>query len=178
MAGSFGVSGILPIYKNLIKSKIDFQTVLITGKNKKLYDELSDFIKSERDKNSHVRKTKLIYFTDEVYKFMQVSDLIITKPGGMTVSEALISGLPIAAFDAIPGQEEENAEFLIKNNMGVRISKDKNCLFTIENLLMNKEQLNSIKNSCNMFKEVVSNKSIYNLIKKLAESRKCSFAAT
>ena len=54
---------------------------------------------------------------------MSISDLIITKPGGLTVSEALACKLPMALFNAIPGQEEENAEFLVKNNMAVKIGK-------------------------------------------------------
>ncbi len=42
---------------------------------------------------------------------MQASDLIITKPGGLTVTEALASNLPLLVFNSIPGQEEDNADF-------------------------------------------------------------------
>ena len=52
------------------------------------------------------QKTKLILFTQKVEQYMQASDLIITKPGGLTVTEALASNLPLLVFNSIPGQEE------------------------------------------------------------------------
>ncbi len=59
------------------------------------------------------KKTKLVFFTNEVENYMHASDLLITKPGGLTVSEALACNIPLAVFDAIPGQEEDNADFLL-----------------------------------------------------------------
>ena len=53
-----------------------------------------------------------IGFTDRVADYMHAGDLLITKPGGLTVSEALAAGIPLAVFDPIPGQEEDNANFL------------------------------------------------------------------
>ena len=50
---------------------------------------------------------------------MAVSDLVITKPGGLTSTEALVSNLPIIAINPIPGQEEDNARFLEHNNVGI-----------------------------------------------------------
>ena len=111
-----------------------------------------------------------MYFTNEVYKFMKTADLVITKPGGLTVSEALASGLPMVIFDAIPGQEKENADFLIKNNMGIRISTNGNCVPVIEKLLTEPDLLKSMQNSCKIYSQFMSNESIYNLIKKLAKN--------
>ena len=169
MAGSFGVKDVLPIYTNLVKSTLNFQIVLITGKNKTLYEKLYFYIENNKEKNKNIKNTRLIYFTDEVYKFMRVSDLIITKPGGLTVSEALVSNLPLAVFDSIPGQEKENAEFLIKNKMGIRLSKSKNCLREVEELLINEDQLKIMQDSCRKHSQCVSNKSTYALIESLAK---------
>ncbi len=169
MAGSFGVKNIFPIYTNLMNSEVNFQTILITGKNKKVYDDIFKFMELKKDVIDNVRRTKLIYFTNEVYKFMQAADLIITKPGGLTVSEALASSLPIVIIDAIPGPEVENADFLVKNHMGIRISKNKNCLTEIEKLLKDEKQLRTMKNSCKVYSQSMSSKSIYSLIKKLAK---------
>ena len=49
---------------------------------------------------------------------MSVSDLVITKPGGLTTTESLASGLPIIVINPMPGQEEGNAKF-IENNQTV-----------------------------------------------------------
>lgn len=191
MAGSFGVTNILKIYNSIVKIDEDFQIIVITGKNQRLYEAFNRIIyKSRRnkpdhtlhlkkhrltDEYSHARKqikvkikphkpTKLLYFTNEVDKYMQISDLIITKPGGLTVSEALACNLPMAIFDAIPGQEEENADFLIDNNMAVKIQKGENCTQTIRSLLSDRERLRRMKQSCETFDKSNSSKNIYEQI--------------
>lgn len=186
MAGSFGVTDILKIYANISRINMDFQIIVITGRNKKLYSSFEKMLNNE-PKNVLVNKilgsrniilrnhlsikerkdTKLIFFTNEVHKYMQISDLIITKPGGLTVSEALACNLPMAIFDAIPGQEEENAEFLIDNNMAVRIEKGISCERTIMELLEQNEKFKSMKVSCKSFDKSNSMQNIFELIKKL-----------
>ncbi len=171
MAGSFGVTNILKIYKNINKIDLDFQIIIITGKNQHLYEEFDKII----NKNSYTsnsspqnnKTTKLLYFTNEVHKYMHISDLIITKPGGLTTSEALACNLPMAIFDAIPGQEEENAQFLISNNMAVKLEKDSNCAETIKKLLSNQQLLESMKNSCMSFDKSRSKENILSEIKRL-----------
>ena len=64
---------------------------------------------------------------------MSVADLVITKPGGLTTTESLASGLPLIVIDPLPGQEEENAKFVEKNGAGIWIRKNDN----IEKILLN-----------------------------------------
>ena len=197
MAGSFGVTDIIKIYNDIVKINLDFQIIVITGRNKKLYETFEKRLKKgpklsnisrrrklkrtfkikSKKKISVIRKrrrkkmgrkpTRLLYFTNEVDKYMQVSDLIITKPGGLTVSEALACNLPMAIFDAIPGQEEENAEFLIDNNMAVKIGKGKTCVKTIENLLTQEDTLEHMKLSCKSFDKSASTENIFMEINRL-----------
>ena len=75
---------------------------------------------------------------------MYVADLIVTKPGGLTVSEAIASTLPMAIFKAYPGQEEDNAVYLERNNMAVRLPK-KNSGKVVHDLLLNPKKLNEMK---------------------------------
>ena len=182
MAGSFRVTNILRIYHNIIKIELDFQIIVITGRNQRLYDAFAKILQKQNEakprrkvriwedgsevktvplKEKPKKPTKLLFFTKEVYKYMQISDLIITKPGGLTVSEALACNLPMAIFDAIPGQEEENADFLIDNNMAVRIQKGSSCADTIYNLLANRDQLEKMKQSCQTFDKSKSSENIY-----------------
>ena len=75
MAGSFGVKNILAIYEDIIDINYDFKLIIITGKNKKLYEKFKEKVAlSNRD-------IELIYFTDEIVKYMKCADMIITKPG-------------------------------------------------------------------------------------------------
>ena len=199
MAGSFGVTNILRIYNNIVKIDVDFQVIVITGKNQRLYEAFNRIItKSNQIKPDRVVKistkiagkaevktkipvklkakpkknTKLLYFTNEVDKYMQIADLIITKPGGLTVSEALACNLPMAIFDAIPGQEEENADFLIDNNMAVKIQKGVSCADSIRSLLSNRQKLEEMKQSCQTFDKSNSSENIFLQIKKLTEDAK------
>jgi processive 1,2-diacylglycerol beta-glucosyltransferase len=198
MAGSCGFANVMKIYRKLQSIESEFQVIIITGKNKKLYQKMQDLvenketrkkikllskisdktpqlkhlrflkkIKDRNKKNTTYKKTKIIYYTDEVDKYMWVSDLIITKPGGLTVSEALACNLPMALFDAIPGQEEENADFLVGNNMAVKLDSGKSTSEIIKNLLLNPLKLDSMKYSCESFDKSDSLKNIFNLVQEL-----------
>ncbi len=196
MAGSCGLTNIEKIYNELQSIKQDFQIIIITGKNKKLYENMQNvisgkktdirdkilakisekapelkrmkFIKkyqSETQSNKYPKNTQLIYFTNEVEKYMSVSDLILTKPGGLTVSEALACNLPMALYDAIPGQEEENANFLVSNNMAVKLSSSDDISKTVSELISDPEKLQAMKYNCINFDKSDSLKNIFNLMK-------------
>ena len=111
--------------------------------------------------------TRLIYFTDEVEKYMHASDLLVTKPGGLTVSEALACNLPMAVFDAIPGQEEDNANFLLQHEMAIRIQKGEDCADSIRALLQDHERLEKMRSSCASFDKSQSPTNILSLIGEL-----------
>ena len=97
-----------------------------------------------------------------------MSDLIITKPGGLTISEALACNLPMALFEAIPGQEEENAEFLVSKNMAVKLTSSENEEEKIiSNLIQNPQQLNFLKHNCKNFDKSNCLKNIYDLSHKI-----------
>ncbi len=196
MAGSCGLANIEKIYKELQSIEKDFQIIIITGKNKKLYENMQKVIAGEKtdiknkilakisekapesmkfikqyqnktDTFRYPKNTQLIYFTNEVEKYMSVSDLILTKPGGLTVSEALACNLPMALYDAIPGQEEENANFLVSNNMAVKLNSCEDIANTINDLFSNSQKLHAMKYNCTNFDKSESLKNIFNLIKSL-----------
>lgn len=166
MAGSFGVSNVLQIYKDIAKLETPFQLIVITGRNQKLYDAF------EKEIPDSPKQTKLVFFTNEVEKYMHASDLIVTKPGGLTVSEALACDIPLAVFDAIPGQEEDNANFLVAHEMGVRIQEGDNCAEIVDSLLADHERLAKMRSSCEKFDKSESVKNILSLIQELLEKDK------
>ena len=103
----FRVNDVLDFYTDLAKKGKNMQFIVITGHNKKLYEKLEKEIsKLETEKN-----TKLLYFVNNVEDYMHISDIIVTKPGGLTVTESLACKLPLAIYSAFPGQERENADF-------------------------------------------------------------------
>lgn len=191
MAGSFGVTDVLKIYHKIVKSPENFQIIVITGKNEKLYEtfdrylskislnnSLLDIEESSRPKSlsrlSRHRKpskpTKLMYYTDEVEKYMHMADMIVTKPGGLTVSEAVAVGLPMGIFKAIPGQEEQNADFLVRGHMAVRLEKDNTCTKIITDLISHPEKLQSMRDSIQQFSRGNSSANIYLLMQELIKN--------
>ena len=60
-------------------------------------------------------------YTDKMNLIMDASDCIITKPGGLSVSEALSKDLPMIIANVIPGHEQRNLEFLTANNLAIEV---------------------------------------------------------
>lgn len=161
MAGSFGVSDVFDIYEGIISVEQPLQIIIITGKNQRLYNEFEQRLDRFGDGG---KKTLLRYFVDDVYKYMHASDLLITKPGGLTVTEAIASCLPMAIFKAFPGQEADNEDFLIRNNLAVKLPKGSKCAPVLARLLSDQQKLKSMKNSCSEFFKGEAVDTIYKLI--------------
>lgn len=166
MAGSFGVKHILEVYRDISTLGTEFQVIAITGKNQKLYEAL------QKEVPNSPKPTHLVQFTGEVQKYMHASDLLITKPGGLTVSEALACGLPMAVFDAIPGQEEDNAEFLQAHHMGVRLKSGASCAFAVRSLLQDPRRLADMRAACKAFDKSDCCKNILSLIQELTNGKR------
>ncbi|WP_055669371.1 MGDG synthase family glycosyltransferase [Desnuesiella massiliensis] len=145
MGGSLGMGNLLEVYREISKIDLPFQIITITGNNKKLFSTLLNEVKNSS------KETRIIGYTNEVNKYMQACDLLVTKPGGLTVSEALICKIPLAIFSAIPGQEEKNADFLLRNNLAVSLGNGKECKNIIEDLLGSSNKLKEMKDNCYKF---------------------------
>ncbi|MBQ8538483.1 MAG: galactosyldiacylglycerol synthase [Ruminococcus sp.] len=215
MAGSFGVTDILKIYEHLVELDIDYQIIVITGKNQKLYDAFEKMLGSnEKEFETHdysqlfsglsdvniarmiyehseqlrhelsskltktfrrstdkTKPTKLFYFVDNVEDYMHISDLIITKPGGLTTSESLACGLPMAVFKAFPGQEAQNADFLTEKQAAIVLEKGEKGAQQIKELLSDPQKLKLMKENCRGCAKVNSSEHIYNLMKDLVKTK-------
>ena len=90
-------------------------------------------------------RVKVLGFTDKVPELMKISTIVVTKPGGLTTSESLASGLPILVISPIPGQEEENAQFLEEKGVGIWIKKDQNPDEIIKKLFENEDTIAKMK---------------------------------
>ena len=162
MAGSFGVTSVLEFYKRLAQKDKNMQFIVITGRNIKLFGHLEKLI----DEMGMQDNTKLLYFVKNVQDYMHISDLIVTKPGGLTVTESLACTLPMAIYSAFPGQERDNADFLIKQNAAVMLDR-KNGADQIIELLNSPEKLDDMKKKCRELSIADSAENIFRLAQKL-----------
>jgi len=120
MGGSLGFGEVRDVFQALLRSEKDLQIIAITGQNQKLKKQL------EKYSINTGKSVKILSYTEKVSDIMDVSDLIITKPGGMTITESLVKELPIVIMSPIPGQEEKNAQFLLANGAAIRITQNDN----------------------------------------------------
>jgi len=102
-----------PAITALLNLKPQVNLIIITSGNKELYYKIS---LSPLAENKNVT---LINWTDAPDEFMRIADVVISKPGGMTISECISLGKPLVMINPIPGQEEANARFMEQNKQGV-----------------------------------------------------------
>ena len=114
MGGSMGHGHFDELITRLDKLPIDFQLLVICGSNDAMRQKLTAL--------ETAKPIQVYGFVDNVDVFMDASDCLIGKPGGLTTSEALAKELPMIMVDPIPGQEERNVEFLLNNGLALSVS--------------------------------------------------------
>ncbi len=142
MGGGQGLGPIKTIVHSLDKVKADFQEIIVTGTNKKLYKSLKSGLKK------HKKKIALLGYVHNVNELMSVSDLVITKPGGITTSEALSKKLPMLIIKPIPGQEANNTVYLTEQKAAIKVDKPQKINLIAEDLFNNPEKLKLLSESC------------------------------
>lgn len=120
MAGSMGYGNMPEIISGIHNFDKDCQILAICGSNKKLFKKLTS--------RGYGDNVKIFGFTNNVDVLMDAADCIVTKPGGLTTSEAMAKKLPMILVNPIPGQEDRNLEFFLNNGVALSVTKT----FTIE----------------------------------------------
>ena len=160
--GKFGLgkSNTYEILRTLAEKFSDIQVIAISGKNEKMKKEF-DTIVSETYSQDNI---KVLEYTNMVPQLMTISDLVITKPGGLTITESLASGLPIIIINPIPGQEEENAEYLEEHQVGLWLKKEDNLQEFLENLFKSKITIRNMKVRARLLAKKNSTKDICKIL--------------
>ncbi len=129
------------VLKILIRLFKELQVVAISGKNKKMNRKFQELVKNTKSDS----RVKILEYTDKVPELMNACVAVITKAGGLTLTEALVSNLPIAIINPIPGQEEQNTEYLVHNGAAIWIKKGDSIARTLKYLSRNREKLRDMK---------------------------------
>ena len=158
--GEFGLGKnfTLEVFKAFVEHSNDVQIIAISGKNQKLKLAFQSIVLEKHTEQN----VQIFEYTNKVPELMSISDLVVTKPGGLTSSESLASGLPIVIINPIPGQEEENAEYLVKNHSALWIKKDDNINFIVNSLLLDTKKLDEMKRNAKL---IAKPNSTYNICK-------------
>lgn len=159
MAGSMGYGNITRTVERLYQMELDFQLIVVCGKNEKARAEIEALPR---------RKPALILgWSNEIDRFMDAADCIITKPGGLTTSESLAKCLPMIIVNPIPGQEDRNTEFLLNNGAAIAVSPTFPLDEAVYTLLANPSRIPLMKQSIELLRRPDSAESIGRLILEL-----------
>lgn len=139
LSGGFGISPIEHIVSDLVRMKNKFQMVAIAGHNRKMLQKLRGISSSLP---YHLRT---VGFTDRMDEYMRVCDLVISKPGGLTVAESLAMGLPMIVINPIPGQEDMNSDMLLEGGAGVKAMHPVDVTYKLETVLNAPGRLQQMK---------------------------------
>ena len=131
LSGGFGMGPVAEVLAELDKVPQLLQTVVVTGRNEDLRRKLA----------AQTRKhpTHVLGYAANMHELMAVADLILTKPGGLTSSEALALGKPLLILNPIPGQEAANSDFLRERGAAAKANRVEDLPFRIEQLLGSKK---------------------------------------
>lgn len=114
MGGAYGVMGdIQQVVEELFSYPVPLQVIVVTGRNERLKSQLETLLPSATN------QARVYGFVSEVHELMSIAHLMLTKAGGLTISEALALQVPMVLYRPIPGQEVQNARFL--TNAGVAV---------------------------------------------------------
>ncbi|MBI4582437.1 MAG: glycosyltransferase [Planctomycetes bacterium] len=139
LAGGFGVGPVERILQQVLAIDTPLEVVVVCGRNDKLREKL----KGQSAPPRH--RLHLFGFTDQIDELMAAADVVLTKPGGLTTSEALARGAAMAVVNPIPGQESRNSDFLLENGAAVKINNIGTLAYKLGGLLKDPGRLAQLK---------------------------------
>jgi processive 1,2-diacylglycerol beta-glucosyltransferase len=138
MGGGAGLGGIDEAAGHLLASGADAQLIALAGRNAAMLGRLENLARR------HPGRLVALGFTNRVERLMAASDLVVTKPGGLTTSECLALGRPMIVHAPIPGQEERNCDYLLEQGAALK-AIDANALeYRIRELIARPERIDAM----------------------------------
>jgi processive 1,2-diacylglycerol beta-glucosyltransferase len=138
MAGGAGVGGLDDLAARLLRLGGEVQLVALAGRNQDLLKKLQKLAAA------HPGRLFPLGFTTTVERVMTASDLVVTKPGGLSVSECLAKRRPMLLVSPIPGQEERNADYLLEAGAAIKAVDAATLEFKLARLLADPARLRAM----------------------------------
>ncbi|MDP4146198.1 MAG: glycosyltransferase [Bacillota bacterium] len=153
MGGGLGAGRIDKVLKNIMSNKHNLKIIVICGNN----SALRRYLIRRYDNKNEGKVIDILGYVNEISRVMTEADIIISKPGGLTVSEAVAKKLPMIIPFSIPGQEEENARFLTASGVAIELSNLSKLNSIVDELISSPQILCSMRK--NMEQLVLKNSS-------------------
>ncbi len=139
MGGGLGIGPLTTMMQALDRVKVPLCAVAIVGRSARSEQRVLD-------RAHRVRyPVRVVRFVDNVHDYMHASDVLITKPGGLTSSEALACRLPMVLFKPLPGQEERNTRYLVARRAALRAKNARDLTRNVQALLASQEKRDQMR---------------------------------
>lgn len=129
IGSGLNVKTVRQIIVGLLEREINGTLIVVAGRNKNLQENLLDL------QSSPTLNLRMVGFIDYLDDLAVVSDLVITKAGGLIISELMARGTPLLIVDPVPGQEEWNADYVVSTGAGVQVRLTEMVPVVVQNLL-------------------------------------------
>ena len=162
MGGSMGYGSLAKTMQELDALETDLQMLCVCGNNKEA--------KAEIDAIKFKKTVRNFGYTEQISLLMDAADCIVTKPGGLTTSEALAKRLPMIIANPIPGQEDRNTEFLLNSGVAMKISKTAVLSDAIYQLFHDPDRVETMKRNIELIRKPHASEDLADLIFSLASA--------
>lgn len=166
MMGSMGYGNIYDSLLEMDAFDADFQMMVVCGSNEKLFGFIND--------QAWQKDVYGYGFVNNVDLMMDASDVIVTKPGGLTTSEAFAKGLPMIAMNPIPGQEDKNLAFLVNNGAAIAVNSEYTISEALYQLLNEEWRVELMRESVRHIGKPDATARLYDFIMSLPGSEKAA----
>ena len=127
LSGGFGLGPVAEILTEIDKLQRTVQVLVVCGRNEELRAKLA--LQERR------QPTRILGFVGNMHELMSIAEMVISKPGGLTTSEALAIGKPLFVLNPIPGQEAANSDFLLEHGAAAKANRVEDLPYRLEKLL-------------------------------------------
>jgi processive 1,2-diacylglycerol beta-glucosyltransferase len=148
--GALGVSPAAGVLESLARLKHPAQAIVVCGKNTEMQADMEQKAKAVEAANPGL-SFRVLGYTNEMHRWMQMSDLFIGKPGGLTTAECLASGLPMVIVSPIPGQEDRNSDHLLEKGIAIKCNEFTTLPYKIDGLFDEPGRLETMRRNALAF---------------------------
>ncbi len=158
MGGGLGLGGVKNTLCQLERLKKDIQILVITGANVALWSEMNEYAQHSK------HKIFVWGYSHNIQEFMSVATFLISKPGALTISEALTRELPMILHDPIPGPEVDNAKFVSDNGAAIWVKHQDTLDAVVREVLSDATILPKLRNNAKVLKKPYASDNIADVI--------------
>lgn len=167
--GAMGSMGSLDYLKALIWQDLPINIIFISGRNQKLEEKARRYVMKKKASN-----VKVLGFTKDVYNLLNVSDVVISKPGGATLTECIDMRVPLILIPGNGGPEKYNARYICKKKYGCKVMSPIGLASAVKKTLKKEKLVIKWRENMQKHDKNESTKKILELALKMLKNKKSS----